>query len=295
MTSITVIERPMPPSSQSPNARPQSIQHAYLSIDSRPESRRGTAALAARRSHRRDAPAARGPERRGQRGAHRRDSERRRTLCRPARPSALAGLSLVFPLLMLMQQVANSSMGGAIASAIARAIGSGRHEDASALVVHALMIACGMATVFTAVLLVAGPPLLRADGRQWLYSRRGRRVLETRSSPARWPTWILSTLTSVVRGAGQAAVLAIVYIGAEILHILLVPTLVSASDRSSGSRSPAPALATVTSSPSRRRCSPGTWRPAHRGHLLAAGRPAQLGCFPAKSCGSGRRCRSSRC
>ena len=30
---------------------------------------------------------------------------------------ALAGLSLVFPLIMLMQQMANSSMGGAIASA----------------------------------------------------------------------------------------------------------------------------------------------------------------------------------
>src|SRR5690242_8727647 len=36
---------------------------------------------------------------------------------------ALAGLSLVFPLIMLMQQMANSSMGGAIASAVARAIG----------------------------------------------------------------------------------------------------------------------------------------------------------------------------
>src|SRR6266576_2898724 len=31
-------------------------------------------------------------------------------------PSVLAGLALAFPLLMLMQQVANSSMGGAIAS-----------------------------------------------------------------------------------------------------------------------------------------------------------------------------------
>src|SRR5437764_15322131 len=31
---------------------------------------------------------------------------------------ALAGLSLVFPLIMLMQQMANSSMGGAIASAL---------------------------------------------------------------------------------------------------------------------------------------------------------------------------------
>src|SRR5437016_12913920 len=46
-------------------------------------------------------------------------------------PSALAGLSLVFPLMMLMQQMANSSMGGAIASAIARALGSGRRDDAA--------------------------------------------------------------------------------------------------------------------------------------------------------------------
>src|SRR4051794_6734238 len=48
-------------------------------------------------------------------------------------PSALAGIALVFPFIMLMQQMANSSMGGAIASAIARAIGAGRHTDASAL------------------------------------------------------------------------------------------------------------------------------------------------------------------
>src|ERR1041384_982829 len=54
--------------------------------------------------------------------------------------SALAGLSLVFPLLMLMQQMANSSMGGAVASAIARAIGSGRQEDAAALAVHGAVI-----------------------------------------------------------------------------------------------------------------------------------------------------------
>ena len=51
-------------------------------------------------------------------------------------PNALAGIALVFPLIMLMQQMANSSMGGAIASAVARAIGAGRDADAAALVVH---------------------------------------------------------------------------------------------------------------------------------------------------------------
>lgn len=68
---------------------------------------------------------------------------------------------MVFPLMMLMQQVANSSMGGAVASAVACAFGSGRHEDASALVVHGLVIACGMAAVFASLLLVAGPTLTR--------------------------------------------------------------------------------------------------------------------------------------
>ena len=58
-------------------------------------------------------------------------------------PDALAGLALVFPLIMLMQQMANNSMGGALAAAIARAIGAGRGEDAAALIIHGLVIACG--------------------------------------------------------------------------------------------------------------------------------------------------------
>ncbi|MGH7278797.1 MAG: MATE family efflux transporter [Candidatus Rokuibacteriota bacterium] len=78
--------------------------------------------------------------------------------------SALAGLALVFPLIMLMQQVANSSMGGAIASAVARALGAGRREDAAALVLHALVIAVGMATAFTTVVLAAGPAFYRLMG-----------------------------------------------------------------------------------------------------------------------------------
>src|SRR5436309_1068671 len=139
-------------------------------------------------------------------------------------PSALAGLSLVFPLLMLMQQVANSSMGGAVASAVARAIGSGRHEHASALVVHGLVIACGMAAVFISVLLVAGPNLYALMGGSG--STLAAAVEYSNAIFAGALTyWMLSTLTSVVRGTGQATVLAVVYLAAEALHILLVPVL----------------------------------------------------------------------
>ena len=51
---------------------------------------------------------------------------------------ALAGVALVFPVLMLMQMMSAGAMGGGISSAIARALGAGRRTDANALVLHAL-------------------------------------------------------------------------------------------------------------------------------------------------------------
>src|SRR2546428_163678 len=54
---------------------------------------------------------------------------------------ALAGVSVTFPLVMLMQTMSAGGMGGGVASAIARALGAGRREDASRLVAHAIVIA----------------------------------------------------------------------------------------------------------------------------------------------------------
>jgi len=137
---------------------------------------------------------------------------------------ALAGLSLVFPLIMLMQQMANSSMGGAIASAIARAIGAGRHDDASALVVHGVIVGAGMAVIFAAVLLVGGPVIYRLMGGTGSTHAAALEYSNAIFAGA-FAYWLLSTLTSAVRGAGQAIVLAVVYIAAEALHIILVPIL----------------------------------------------------------------------
>ena len=54
---------------------------------------------------------------------------------------ALAGVALVFPVVMLMQMMSAGAMGGGISSAIARALGGGRRTDAGALALHALVIA----------------------------------------------------------------------------------------------------------------------------------------------------------
>ena len=56
----------------------------------------------------------------------------------------LAGLALVFPLVMLLQMTSAGAMGGGVASAVARALGAGRTEEARALGVHALLIGVAM-------------------------------------------------------------------------------------------------------------------------------------------------------
>src|SRR4030081_333020 len=53
---------------------------------------------------------------------------------------ALAGMALVFPGVMLMQMISAGSLGGGISSAVARALGAGRRDDADALVMHALLV-----------------------------------------------------------------------------------------------------------------------------------------------------------
>src|SRR3989442_1694324 len=69
----------------------------------------------------------------------------------------LAGLALVFPLIMLLQMTSAGAMGGGVSSAIARALGAGDAVTARRLVVHALVIALGMAAAFTLLVLAFAP------------------------------------------------------------------------------------------------------------------------------------------
>lgn len=137
---------------------------------------------------------------------------------------ALAGLALVFPLMMLMQQMANMAMGGAIAAAIARALGAGRREDAAALAIHALVIAIGAGALFSAVILLGGRALYQMLGGRGAVLAAALEYSNVIFAGA-VVYWLLGALTSIVRGTGQAAILATVYVCAELLHIALVPTL----------------------------------------------------------------------
>ena len=79
---------------------------------------------------------------------------------------ALAGMALVFPCVMLMQMISAGAMGGGISSAIARALGAGRRDEADALVLHAIVINILFGASFAAAVLIWGRPLYAAMGYQ---------------------------------------------------------------------------------------------------------------------------------
>src|SRR4029077_1101901 len=77
---------------------------------------------------------------------------------------ALAGAALVFPVFMLMTMMSNGGLGSGVASSVARAVGAGRHEDADALLFHAIVLALIVGALFTLAAEWAGPLLYRALG-----------------------------------------------------------------------------------------------------------------------------------
>src|SRR5205814_10113220 len=66
---------------------------------------------------------------------------------------APAGMALVFPGVMLMRRISAGAMGGGISSAIARALGAGKYEDANALVLHARVINVALGAAFASLAL----------------------------------------------------------------------------------------------------------------------------------------------
>ena len=79
-------------------------------------------------------------------------------------PAVLAGVALVFPVWMLMVTTSAGALGGGISSAVARALGAGRRDDANALIVHGLLLSSVVGLGFSAVVLLGGPGLYRALG-----------------------------------------------------------------------------------------------------------------------------------
>jgi putative MATE family efflux protein len=137
----------------------------------------------------------------------------------------LAGVALVFPVMMLMQMMSAGAMGGGMSSAIARALGSGRRADADALALHALVIALIFGLTFMVVVLICG---------RWLYAAMGgsgasldaAMTYSTVIFAGAILVWLFNSLANVIRGTGNMTFPALVTCTGVVVLIPLSPCLI---------------------------------------------------------------------
>ncbi len=138
---------------------------------------------------------------------------------------ALAGMALVFPGFMLMQMLSGGAIGGGIASAIARALGAGRREDADSLVLHALVINLVLGLTFTALLLRFGPALYAAMGGEEGSLRAALAYSDVVFGGAVL-VWLSNAFASVLRGAGNMMLPSVAIVIGVVVLVPLSPLLI---------------------------------------------------------------------
>ncbi len=119
-------------------------------------------------------------------------------------PDALAGMALVFPGFMMMGMLSAGAIGGGVASAVARALGSGRRADAEALLVHALWIHLALGLATSAAFLLYGREIYSAMGGRGA-SLEAALQYSNVVFVGNVGLWLMNALASVIRGSGNMA------------------------------------------------------------------------------------------
>jgi MatE len=139
--------------------------------------------------------------------------------------AALAGVTLVFPISMLMTMMSNGGIGGGVASAVARAVGAGRRHDADALLVHALILAIGFGLLFTTGVLLLGPALYHALGGEGA-AQDAAVEYSTFVFIGAVPAWVMNLFTAALRGTGNVRVPAILSMAGAAIMIPSSPAFI---------------------------------------------------------------------
>ena len=138
---------------------------------------------------------------------------------------ALAAVALVFPVYMLMTMMSAGGFGSGVASAVARAIGARRQQDADALVLHAIVLAVVVGLFFTVGAICGGPALYHALG------GRGRTLGDARQYSSylfmgATGVWTVNLLAAALRGSGNVKVPAMVTLIGALVMIVASPALI---------------------------------------------------------------------
>ena len=138
--------------------------------------------------------------------------------------TALAGTALVFPAMAMMVNNANGGIGGGVASALARALGAGRTEDACALVPHAIVLALFLGLCFTGLAWTVGPAFYQ------LLGGSGSAFQQALAFSNAWygaatAIWLNACFAALLRGSGDAATPARIAVISSMLYVPLAAVL----------------------------------------------------------------------
>lgn len=133
---------------------------------------------------------------------------------------ALAGLALVFPLVMLLGMMSAGAMGGGVSSAISRAIGAGDEARASALALHAFVIGASAGLACTVLFLFYGRDIFKLLGGRGAALDQALIYANVVFLGA-LGIWLTNTLASVVRGGGNMKVPSLTLLAASVLQVVL--------------------------------------------------------------------------
>jgi len=137
-------------------------------------------------------------------------------------PDAIAAVSLVFPVSLLAITAMAGGVGAGAASAVARALGAGRHPEATRIAEHAIVLSVVSGALFAVAVLVGAPTLFRLMGGQG-------KVLDDAVLFARilfggaMISFGAVMLDSIMRGEGNVRVPAIWSSSSLLLQIVLTP------------------------------------------------------------------------
>ncbi|MEJ7928210.1 MATE family efflux transporter [Sphingobium sp. AN641] len=135
---------------------------------------------------------------------------------------ALIGVSVVFPIWMLMTMMYSGGLGGAVAAAVARAIGAERDRDADDHVLHAIILGIVMGALFMVIVWRFGPFVFANMGATGA-------ALDQALSFSFWiflsaiPLWIASLCSAALRGAGDVRTPALLVLGAALVLVVVAP------------------------------------------------------------------------
>ena len=138
---------------------------------------------------------------------------------------ALGGMALVFPFVMLVGTISGGSIGAGISACVARALGARRPAEASAVLLHGIIINVALGLLVTAVMLLFGREIFAASG-----GRGG--ALEAAVTYSRIVFagstlfWLLNGFAGVIRGTGNMLVPALVTCGGVLIMLPLSPCLI---------------------------------------------------------------------